>query len=68
MFKNKINEFNIILYFRFVGYNFGVYKKRVLNDLVMVDFLVNVVIMEVIFVLLLVFKGNNIFLIKIKNY
>lgn len=64
MFKNKINEFNIILYFRFVGYNFGVYKKRVLNDLVMVDFLVNVVIMEVIFVLLLVFKGNNIFLLK----
>lgn len=40
------------------------YKKRVLNDLVMVDFLVNVVIMEVIFVLLLVFKGNNIFLLK----
>lgn len=64
MFKNKINEFNIILYFRFVGYNFGVYKKRMLNDLVMVDFLVNVVIMEVIFVLLLVFKGNNIFLLK----
>lgn len=64
MFKNKINEFNIILYFRFVGYNFGVYKKRVLNDLVMVDFLVNVVIMEVIFVLLLVFKGNNIFFLK----
>lgn len=64
MFKNKINEFNIILYFRFVGYNFGVYKKRVLNDLVMVDFLVNVVIMEVIFILLLVFKGNNIFLLK----
>lgn len=64
MFKNKINEFNIILYFRFVGYNFGVYKKRVLNDLVIVDFLVNVVIMEVIFVLLLVFKGNNIFLLK----
>lgn len=56
MFKNKTNELNIIPYLRFVGYNSGVYKKRVLNDPVMADFPANVVIMEAIFALLSVPK------------
>lgn len=64
VFKNKTNELNIIPYLRFVGYNSGVYKKRALNDPVMADFPANVVIMEAIFALLSVPKGNNISLLK----
>lgn len=58
---------NVHLYLKFVGYNSGVYKKRMLNDPVMADFPANVVTMEAIFALLSPPRKKNNFSV-LKDY